>query len=150
MRIGILWRSVFVVAIFLIVFSVRWDRVAAQVEGLPPNVIVDSGGNWLPAPGYCWASQIEDDYSVVPVGSVVPGLNNVLCAGTGEYSPVGGYCWANEIEDDYSVLPVGSAVPGLSNVVFDGNCVYIPVAGYFWSTPGDPAASGYAVTPTPP
>ncbi|MEX1108590.1 MAG: hypothetical protein WEC00_06740, partial [Dongiaceae bacterium] len=251
MRIGNLWRSIFVIAIVVSVFSVRWDRVAAplaQVEGVgtgicstwdescqcyyqapcepdevyvddsevyvdenevdygsggggcatssdsyseassaggysagnPPPNVTESDGRWYPAPGYCFANQFEGDYSVLPVGSVVPGLSNVLfhescdyipVAGyvwatpgdpaassyavtlphvqilaNGDYQPEPGYCWATQIESDNSVLPVGSAVPGLSNVLFHESCDYIPVAGYVWATPGDPAASSYAVT----
>ncbi len=172
MKHGVLWRSVIVVVIVVSVFSVRWDRVGtplAQVEGVGTGICStwdESCQCYIQAPcdfgtgeevyvddyggygGGCATS--SDSYSEASSSSGYTVENpppNVVVGYDGNWHPETGYCWAYPDSENLSVLPIGSPVPNLSNVVFDGNCAYFPAVGFVFSTPNDPAASGYAVTP---
>ena len=143
-----------------------------------PNVVWDADGSMVPAPGYTWASDDPDDFTVVPTGepttptnaSPTPGtphpdFPNVVWAEGGSLNPAPGYAWASDDPNDFSVVPTGELViptdtypaPGtpheeLPNVVWGEDGIVEPAPGYDWAS-NDPndftvVPAGGSVTPT--
>ena len=154
---------------------------ASPTPGTPhpdfPNVVWAEGGSLNPAPGYAWASDDPNDFSVVPTGELViptdtypaPGtpheeLPNVVWGEDGIVEPAPGYDWASNDPNDFTVVPAGGSVtptdtypaPGTPseeypNVVWGEDGIVEPAPGYDWASndPNDFAVvpAGGAVTP---
>jgi hypothetical protein len=142
------------------------------------NVVWGEDGIVEPAPGYDWASNDPNDFTVVPTGGAVipastsptpgtphPDIPNVVWAQGGEYLPALGYEWASGDPYDTTVVPVGGAGPAPSayptpgtphdqypSVVWgtDGN--YEPAPGYDWASddPNDFTVVSVQVASLPP
>jgi hypothetical protein len=88
-----------------------------------PNVVVNAGG-LNPAPGYEWASNDPDDFTVIqtqsagtphetyPAGTPHETYPNVVYTGKrpgdGDITPAPGYEWASNDPDDFTVIEIGS------------------------------------------
>jgi hypothetical protein len=114
-----------------------------------PHLVAGEGdyeGDWFPAPGYWWANDVPDDYSVVWMpGMKHPESPNVYSDKTeGKWVPAFGYKRVNpESEEDLSVTWVpGMKHPYWPNVVAgegEQEGELVPAPGYWWTSdvPGD-------------
>ncbi|MDP7693335.1 MAG: caspase family protein, partial [Vicinamibacterales bacterium] len=137
---------------------------ASPAPGTPhpihPNVVYAEGGMVNPAPGYGWASDDPEDFSVVPTGEPIPPTNtdptpgtphpdypNVVWAGGTNVDPAPGYEWASNDPNDFTVVAVGGAVPPTDdypapgtphadypNVLWAEGGNYQPAPGYDWAS----------------
>jgi hypothetical protein len=94
-----------------------------------PNVVYTADGNLDPAPGYEWASNDPDDFTVIVTGSnsdtSTPSAGtphdtypNVVYTADGNLDPAPGYEWASNDPDDFTVIVTGSRAA--NELVCDG------------------------------
>ncbi len=108
-----------------------------------PNVVWDAEGMLQPAPGYDWASDDPDDYTVRPstssessplAGTPHETYPNVVWNDEGLLDPAPGYAWASEDPDIYDVVRVIPGTPHATypNVVWDETGQLQPATGHQW------------------
>ncbi len=118
-----------------------------------PNVVWNSDGDLVPAPGYEWASDDLDDLSVVwgggeqtgnpPAGTYHDTYPNVVWTADGELEPAPGYDWASDDPDSFDVVwsgggqtgnpPAGTYHDTFPNVVWNAEGNLDPASGYRWA-----------------
>ena len=108
-----------------------------------PNVVWDADGMLEPAPGYDWASDDANDYTVLPAtdsestppaGTPHDTYPNVVWNDEGLLDPAPGHAWASDDPDSYDVVRVVPGTPHATypNVVWDEDGQLQPDDGFQW------------------